>query len=399
MIWLQGTVILLTGLSVAGGAEPPKPALTIGEGGVVLRDGKPYRGIGINFFSAFSRFMLDETDRSYREGFAELARRKIPFIRFMCGGFWPKDWRLYRENPNEYFRRLDLFVQDAEQAGIGLIPSLCWYSPCIPDIVGEPRSAWGNPESKTIAFMRAYVGQVISRYVRSPAIWAWELGNEYSLDADLPNAADHRPWVHVELGTPPERSAADDLTHDMVATACREFAAAVRKSDGFRPVTSGHSLPRPAAEHLRNRRSWEPDSAEQFRKNLIDINPDPINLISVHIYPFDKEKRFGHENASYTDILRECMRAASSAGKGLFVGEFGAEDDPKHPDPDMPRKEVEAMIAAIEATGVPLAAIWNYDLPAQEQSINITPTNKRAYLLDLLKEANDRLSRSENTPR
>lgn len=391
MIWLHGTVMVLAGL-VAAGDTPAKPGLTIGPGGVVLRAGKPYRGIGINFFSAFSRMMLDRNDVSYRDGFKELAQRNIPFIRFMCGGFWPKDWALYREDPTEYFRRLDQFVHDAERAGIGLIPSLCWYSSCIPDLVGEPRSAWGNPDSKTIAFMREYVTRVVSRYLRSRGVWAWELGNEYSLEADLPNAAEHRPPVHVSLGTAAARSEADDMTHDMIATACREFGKAVRAVDTWRPITSGHSLPRSAAEHLRQSHSWEPDSPEAFRKNLIDINPEPINLVSVHLYAFDKEKRFGRDHVPYADVMRECMQAVAAAGKALFVGEFGAADDPKNPNPEKMRAEVEEMFAAFESTGVPLAAIWNYDLPEQEDSINITPTNKRAYLLDAIHDANKRLS-------
>ncbi len=393
MIWLHGTAIVLAGLAALSDDAPTKPGLTIGPGGVVLKAGKPYRAIGINFFSAFSRMMLDPDDFSYRDGFKELAKRKIPFIRFMCGGFWPKDWALYRDNPAEYFRRLDLFVHDAERAGIGLIPSLCWYSPCIPDLVGEPRNAWGNPDSKTIAFMREYVKQVVSRYLRSRAVWAWELGNEYSLDADLPNAAEHRPWVYVELGTAATRSAADDVTHDMIATACREFASVIRTIDTWRPVTSGHSLPRASAEHLRRSLSWDRDSVEEFRKNLIDINPAPVDLVSVHLYVFDKEKRFGRDQVPYADIMRECMQAATAAGKALFVGEFGAADDPKNPDPAKMRAEVEEMIAAFESNRVPLAAIWNYDLPDQEDSINITPTNKRAYLLELLREANERLRR------
>ena len=57
----------------------------------------------------------------------------------------------------------------------------------MPDLVGEPRNQWGNPESKTRQFMRTYIREVVSRYVNSPAIWGWEFGNEYNLSLDTPD--------------------------------------------------------------------------------------------------------------------------------------------------------------------------------------------------------------------
>jgi hypothetical protein len=392
------TVILLA--CGAGAADEPAkantaakiPPLTVGKGGAVLRDGKPYRGIGINYFSAFSRTLADPADTTYRQGFDELVKHGIPFIRFMAGGFWPRDWTRYQTDKEAYFRLMDAFVRAAEEKGIGLIPSLCWYNACIPDMVDEPRNQWGNPGSKTIAFMRQYVGQVVSRYANSPAIWAWELGNEYSLDADLPNAAEHRPWVHSDLGTRKERSADDDLTHDMVVTACREFGGEVRRHDALRPITTGHSLPRSAAHHLRTEKSWSADTKEQFAANLIDVTPDPLNLISVHVYPFDKKGRFGQDATSYAAILGLCMETAAKAGKPLFIGEFGASDGEKDGGPEAARKDNLEMIAAIESSGVPLAALWVFDLADQDSFINVTPTNHRSYLLDELGRANQRLS-------
>jgi hypothetical protein len=229
---------------------PPGASIVVATDGVVLKDGRAWRGIGINYFSALNRLIEHGDDVSSFAGLAMLAKHKIPFIRFACCGFWPKDWNLYRNNKEEYFRRMDRFVGEARKRNIGLIPSLFWYNGCIPDVVGEPRNQWGNPKSKTIAFMRQYVNEVVGRYLHERTIWAWELGNEYSLGADLPNVAEHRPPVQLDLGTAASRSAEDDLTHDMVVTACAEFGRAVRALDSTRPITTGHSLPRRAAEHL-----------------------------------------------------------------------------------------------------------------------------------------------------
>jgi len=372
-------------------AKAPVATITVGKDGTILRDRKPYRAMGINYFSAFTRTLENPEDTSYREGFDELAKRGIPFVRLSGCGFWPVSWKVYREDKEKYFRLFDDVVKSAEEKGIGLIPSLFWYLPCVPDLVDESCDQWGNPSSKTIAFMRTYIGEVVERYKDSPAIWAWELGNEYSLAADLPNAADHRPPVWPNLGTRAARSAADDMTHDMIVTACRLFAEEVRKHDKLRPVTTGHSLPRASAHHQRIERSWAADSKGEFQSNLIDVTPDPMNLISVHVYPMDEKGRFKQEKTSYEEILTLCMQASAKAGKTLFVGEFGASDTEKDGGPESARKANAEVIAAIEKTRVPLAALWVFDLSDQDSFINVTPTNRRAYLLEELEKANRRL--------
>lgn len=369
-------------------------SIVVTTNGAILKDGRAWRGIGINYFSAFNRLIQNGDDVSSFSGLEVLAKHKIPFIRFACCGFWPNDWKLYRSDKNEYFRRMDRFVAEARKRNIGLIPSLFWYDACISDVVGEPRNQWGNPKSKTIAFMRQYVSEVVGRYLHERAIWAWELGNEYSLGADLPNAAEHRPGVHLELGTAAARSAEDDLTHAMVVKAGAEFAKAVRALDSKRPITTGNSLPRAAAEHLRREQKWTQDSPEEFEANLLAATPSPCDLISVHLYPFDKE-RFNAKDTPYARTMQLCMEAARRGGKALLVGEFGAPDSQNDGGPEAARKHILEMIAAFEATGVPLAALWNFDLASQESSLNVTATNPRSWVLDEIQRANERLQRQK----
>lgn len=87
--------------------------------GVLFKDGDPYRGIGVNCFDAFARTLADPNDTSH---------------------------------------------------GVGLIPSLFWCIPMVPDLVGEPCDQWGNPAGETHEFMRTYVREVVTRYVDSPAL-------------------------------------------------------------------------------------------------------------------------------------------------------------------------------------------------------------------------------------
>jgi hypothetical protein len=200
--------------------------------------------------------------------------------------------------------------------------------------------------------------------------------------------------VQLDLRTAVSRSAEDDLTQEMVVTACAEFARAVRAHDSTRPITTGHSLPRPAAEHLRHEKTWAQDSPEEFERNLLEVTPSPCDLISVHLYPFDKE-RFNAKDTPYAQTMRYCMEAARRGGKALFVGEFGAPDSQKDGGPEAARKNILEMIAALESTGVPLAALWNFDPTSQEDSFDVSADNTRNWVLDELQHANERLQRQK----
>ncbi|HSV99425.1 MAG TPA: ADP-ribosylglycohydrolase family protein [Sedimentisphaerales bacterium] len=344
--------------------------------GMLLKKGVPYRGIGVNYFDAFARTLADPNDPSYDDGFRVLAEHGIPFVRFMCTGYWPAEMKLYRQDKERYFKLLDDVVRSAQKHGVGLIPSLFWYMPMVPDLVGEPCDQWGNPQSKTHEFMRTYVKEVVTRYVDSPAVWGWEFGNEYNLDADLPNAKDHLPALVPNLGTPQARSDRDILTHDMIRTAFREFAKEVRKHDPTRMICTGNSIPRPSAWHQMREGTWTRDSSGQFAEMLAGDNPDPTDTISVHIY------------ADAADRLGEAVEAAAKAGKPLFVGEFGEPGDGPQT-----KKRFESLLRRIEDLHVPLAALWVFDFAGQKEW-SVRPDNVRGYQLGAIAETNHRIRRS-----
>jgi len=355
------------------------PGLSVRDG-VLLRDGAPCREIGVNYFNALSRTLTDHNDTSYDAGFRTLAENGIPFARFMCTGFWPSEMKLYVEDKGKYFALLDGVIHSAEKHGIGLIPSLFWYLPTVPDLVHEPCDQWGNPTSKTQEFMRAYTREIVTRYVDSPAIWAWEFGNEYNLGADLPNAKDRLPAVLPQFGTAPSRSERDILTHEMVRTAFREFAREVRKYDQHRMISSGNSIPRPSAWHQMHEGTWTKDSPEQFAEMLAGDNPDPVDTISVHIY----------EDAA--GRLAEASHVARGAGKPLFVGEFGVPGEGPEP-----MERFHSLLRLIEDAQVPLAALWVFDFKVQSD-LNVRADNARSYQLKAIAEANRRIQGTIDIP-
>ncbi len=361
--------------------------LTVSKDGVLMKGGKAFKGIGVNYFDAFFRTLSDPSDTSYRQGFKDMADYKIPFARIIGAGFWPSEYKLYREDKEGDFKLMDGVVKSAEENGVGLIPSLFWSFPTVPDMVGESCDQWGNPNSKTIAFMRQYVKEFVNRYKDSPAIWGWEFGNEYNLSADLPNASEHRPPIVPALGTATSRSEKDELTTDMIRSAFTEFAKEVRKYDKNRIIVTGNGFPRSCAWHLRKERSWTDDSVEQYKEMLNGDNPDPADTFCVHLYDVT-ESRFGNKDNPAAELLKVSMEASKEAKKPLFVGEFGAPDSKG---PEVARARFAALLNAIEQDGVPFAALWDYGRSGHNDSYNVTATNSRSYQLQMIKEANERI--------
>ena len=378
-------------------AAEGKARLRIDETGQALLDGKPFRGVGVNYFDAFSRRLKNPEDTSYQAGFAELASLGIPFIRFMCGGFYGKDWQHYVSDPERYFRLLDDVVESAAKNGIGLIPSVFWWYPGVPDLVGEPMDQLGNPSSKTHAFFRRYTEELVKRYKEHPAVWAWEFGNEYNLAADLPNAKDCLPPVNPVLGTPTERTERDIVTGAMVLEAMKTFGETVRKIDPDRPITSGHAVPRPTQFHQRTEGAWITDSREEYQQELLRFHPTHFDLVSIHVYPPAGKGYFGPDGCTPEALLDATTSAARAAGKAVFLGEFGAGDAEQQAGAESARSQFESLLKAFEASPIPLAALWVYDFAWQDGTYNITTTNQRRYQLEAIRDLNARLTAAAKT--
>ena len=359
--------------------------LSVREGQLLLA-GKPYRGVGVNYFSLFSRTLKNGEDETFRRGLKQLSKAGIPFVRFMACGFWPIDWELYLNDKQEYFRRLDAVVRCAEEHDIGLVPSLFWNMATLPDVVGEPIDAWGNAESKTIAMMRQYTKELVLRYRTSRAVWGWEFGNEYNLHVDLPNAATHRPPVVPKLKTALQRSERDELTSTMMLFAYGEFAKTVREHDQQRIIVTGNSIPRPNAYHNSMEKSWKKDSLSQFEEILLRDNPAGFDLLSVHIYP--KENGYSAHAQSLTELVAKVQQITQRHRRPLFIGEFGAA---KTLGAEEERARFLELLGAIEDNQIALAATWVFDFERQDRDWNVTFENERAYMLKMVGEVNERL--------
>lgn len=370
-------------ISRADGNTVASRGLTVHEGQLLL-NGRPYRGIGANYFCLFSRTLRDASDESYDDGLRNLSEARIPFVRFMACGYWPADWDLYLQDKGEYFKRMDAVVRSAEKHGVGLIPSLFWNMATVPDLVGEPMDQLGNPKSKTIALIEQYTREVVLRFRDSPAVWGWEFGNEYNLQADLPNASQHRPPVWPTLKTALQRTARDELSSSAMLTAFGRFAETVRKYDTQRILITGNSIPRISAFHNSTAKSWGKDSRAQFEEVLLRDNPDPYPVLCVHVYGNSGQG----ETRSIYELAAMLQEIAARVGKPLFIGEFGA---PRTMGMEQEKAQFSEMLDAIVTSNVALAAFWVFDHAGQDKDWNVTFENERRYMLELVTAANRRL--------
>jgi hypothetical protein len=390
-IWY--VMIMVCGLLASGLTAPAWAAkgLTV-QNGVVMKDGKPFRAIGVNCYDAFLRRIDMWNDYSYRDSFRMMAEHHIPYARVLLGGFWPSQFNLYLEHKDEYFERMDDVVKSAEANHVGIIADLFWCYNTAPDIVGEHMDQWANPDSQTIAFMRQYITDVVERYKDSPAIFAWEMGNEYNLMFDLPNALEFLPATWTNLGCPATRDPARDIFPSRWGVpALQAFATEVRKHDPYRLIVSGNSIPRNAEWHMGKEGSWDLDSRAQFDEVLLRDNPDPLDGVCVHIYAGTEPGYFADGQVTLNGLIKAIKDTAATVNKPVFIGEFGSPHQNNSGQPNLnEHAEIEAFITAIDANEIPLSGVWNFDSANDDSVWNIKPDNTRAYILDLIKAANDR---------
>lgn len=363
---------MLLFVGVAAHAE-----LTVRRDGVLLNNKVPFRGIGVNYYDVFDHLLKAANDPGSQNDFRRLKDAGIPFIRFGASGYWPIDNQLYFNDKEAYFRLLDGVVKAAEASGLGLIPSLFWNYSTVPDLMHEPMNAWGDPKSRTQKFMRRYTRELVKRYRRSPAIWAWEFGNELNDQVELPPK--FRPGVAPELGTPAARSEKDDMTSDVMLTAFRQFAKVVRKLDKRRIISSGNDVPRENAFHLRTNRSATLDTPQQWAEMLLLQNAS-FPVLSGHIYM---------NRARALELIAAMQQVATGSHKPLFLGEFG----PTGNDRDAGNQQFRDLLAAVERARVPISAVWNFSPRRFNRGIdwNISFDNANAWMLTDIAAANARM--------
>lgn len=270
--------------------------------GKIMKGNKEYYGCGVNYYDAFYRVVIDpkHTDTSYKAGIKTLSENKVPFIRFSILGYYPDDFKYYKNSEADYFAKLDEFIAYAEENHIGLIPSFFWDCSAVSDYVGEKVGGWGdlnNTGVKTNAFISEYIQKIVNRYGKNKAIWAWEFGNEANI-ATCPakKTFQEESWVYPNhsgvKGFPTTRTYQDTLHTKQLNLAFDQFKNLIRKNESSnnlpnRIIFSGNTTPSWGALS-RYYGKWAGNNKAELETAMVLQNGN-LGTITIHPYPGDPE--------------------------------------------------------------------------------------------------------------
>jgi hypothetical protein len=244
---------------------------------------------------------------------------------------WSSDLQLWREDPVAYWKLFDQMMNELHSNDMHIVPVFLWNWTQFPAMTQETASEMiKDPDSESYRLLETYVTEFVDRYKDHPALYFYELTNELNLRADLDGVG------RCSQGVSPPPTACEPMgnftTDQMIAFTSR-LADHVRSLDPTHLISSGFSIPRPYAEHLRRRPEfspegpdWTPDSLPEFRSNLSDIHSG-MDIVSVHFYNTEgNNTRFGITGHTDASLLKIIKQTTDGLGKELFVGEFGDVD-------------------------------------------------------------------------
>ena len=346
------------------------------EDGEIRLAGEPFYGFGVNYFGAFAHYWYGDYDsQPFADAFRKLKEYGVDFVRMPFGGYWTDYYEALERDPEKVLRYLDRVAEAAEEAQIGIIVSLFWHDTALPLHLGEHRSAMGDPDSATVRYALDYTALIVSRYASSPAVWAWEIGNEYNLDADL---CDTVNWSWLSGYPGEEPTGFDYFSSEEMISFYRQIAGKIREYDGWRMIETGNGEMRPfarasaeASKRMNKKtHSWTVDWTKNTRPQFDEMNarmtPDPVGCVCFHL-----QHGTGDGSGQYAETMdpwgktvtqREYFtaykEAADAAGKGCVFGEMGDFLD-MNDAPDL-EEHFRALIGDIRASGIQIALTWQF---------------------------------------
>ena len=301
--------------------------------------GEVFYATGMNCFNLFTQSFSNNSFqmRNVESTIAVLDEHEVPVVRFSCIPYYAMEYSIYFDNREEYLATLDAIATMADEKHIGLIPSIFWKPSETAAYFGEEYKAWGDTESKTYAFMLEYTRDVVNTLKDHKSVFAWEFGNEFSLDAD------------ISIAGYPELSAYD------VRTAYKGFAELISGLDPHgRLICSGNSVMRNAQYHLLHNKNWDNDSFDQYVEITGVMTPEPMLGMSEHVY--EEDRVFSDKGTVSRDEQIKCaLEAAKANGKVYYIGEFTG---PRSADETLMRTNYDIYYN----NRVQLSLMWNFAL-------------------------------------
>lgn len=358
--------------------EKGRPGLYV-EDGKLMRDGKEFFGIGINYLGLFYDALDGNTECI--DSLETLAEYGVKCIRVPVNATYTEEvMKKQFDDEENWWALLDRIVAKAEEVGIGLICGFFWSEDVIPNYFGE-EIAWSMREEESLSwsYMDGYIQRFIGRYGESEAIWGWEYGNEIMLEAQIPDTASQ-----------PRRFTCDD-----VVALYKRFVSSVKKYDKYnRFIGSGDAGLRASSYNIYNYNSWYADTKEEQQEMCGKLYP--MDGVSWHAYADSVKALDAPENfvdppefadgkggktklyTTWTDYFGYVSELAKAHGKIAYLGEtaFTYPDSKREIGKADAYKGMEGILKAAYETDFPLTIVWNYDPLAIELS-SVTGTSDR----------------------
>ena len=274
--------------------------------GLYLENGViKFYGIGTNYYDLATRQFYDPLAPTFEKGVKTVKSYGIPMIRVRLSAWGSEGMSLFWNDRETYWVVMDQAVRLCEQYEIGIIGTLAWTTnPYMTQ--GETNGHFlKNKNSEGYKKMLTYMEAVVTRYRNSPAIWGWEVGNEFNLAVDL----DKVQGTNYEL------------TAALLADFYKDITPRIAKWDGYgRIITTGNSQNRHAAWNLYHNNNWGNDTAEQTAEMMKMYDTPEMGMSSIHVY--NVTQIFGGKTITLSEYLSEMVKICKSMGKPLYIGEY-----------------------------------------------------------------------------
>jgi hypothetical protein len=344
--------------------------------------------VGLNKFDLFLQYLGHASGgrnkgyqvESYQRVTQAMAKKAIvdahnigvTYLRVSATGYYPiafdQTWRsdlqLWKDNPAEYWALFDQMMNDLYSNEMRIVPVFIWNWTQFPAMTGEDASQMiTDPSSDSYQLLKEYITEFVERYKDHPALYFYELTNEFNKYADLDMVG---RCSNGKSHSPPSCEPMGNFTTDQMIVFTSRLADYVRSLDPNHLISSGFTIPRPAAQHLRRRPEfsvdgpdWTQDSLEEFKNNLSDIHSG-MDIVSVHLYNKEgSNTRFGIRGHTNADLLKIIKQTTDRLGKRLFVGEFG--DQNPYINSDKKALFTQNVLDKIVELKIPYGAPWAWE--------------------------------------